>query len=156
MATPIDHREASEHSEIKSIPVVVHKSPKLEAYQRMHRQLLDEMEPVRKERNKLDNKLRKLNAKAHSVGMAIYDMKHNGNTPEITDHAIVRYLERVKGVDILELKLAVAEHKNAQRVGNVIVTVNADDPVTDLATEHPDTNNSVSNPPQQGRESEKQ
>lgn len=116
------------------------KSAKLEAYQRMHRQLLDEMGPIRKERNKLDNKLRKMNDKLHSIGMAIYDMKHNGNTPEITDHAIVRYLERIEGVDILELKLKVANHKAAQRVGNVIVTV------TDMVTKDSETSTSLSNP----------
>lgn len=102
------------------------KNPKLEAYQREHRELLDEIAPIRAERKKLDNKLRKMDSRAHQIGAAIYDLKHNGNTPEITDHAIVRYLERVEGYDINELRIKVAMHKNAKRVGNTIVTVNAD------------------------------
>ena len=102
------------------------KNKRLDDYQREHRKLLSEIEVLRKQRAPIENKLRKLNSRLHQVGMAIYDMKHAGHTPEVTDHAIVRYLERIEGVDILELKLKVSNHKLATKVGNVIVTVNED------------------------------
>ncbi|UNQ40937.1 hypothetical protein MPC38_06715 [Prescottella equi] len=99
---------------------------KLVAAQREHRALLSEVEELRAQKKPLDNRLRTLNSRLHRLGQRIYDLKHDGNTPEVTDHALVRYLERVKGVDIKELKVEVAQHKQAHKVGNVIVTVNSD------------------------------
>lgn len=103
---------------------IIKKNKKLEEAQRAHRELLNEIEPLQKERRTLDNRIKKKQKKLKQLGNTIYDLKHNGLTPEITDHAIVRYLERVKGWDIPELKVEVANHKNAKRVGNVVVTVN--------------------------------
>lgn len=97
---------------------------KLTSKMREHRELLSEIECLRKQRQPIDNKLRKLNSKLHKLGQAIYDLKHSGMVPEVTDHAIVRYLQRVKGMNINDLKVEVAEHKQAVKQGNVIVTVN--------------------------------
>lgn len=44
--------------------------------------------------------------------------------PHITDHAVVRYLERVKGVNIWDLKAEIMQHSDSVRVDNTIVTVN--------------------------------
>ena len=58
--------------------------------------------------------------------MEIFHLKHEGETPHVTDHAIVRYLERVEGMDIWSLKAKVAADANAVKVGNVYITVNED------------------------------
>lgn len=97
---------------------------KLEAAQREHRRLGAEIKELQDQIKPLMNRKTKLIAKRKSVGQAIYDLKYDGgNMPEITDHAIVRYLERVEGRDVQELRLAVAQCKRAYREGNVIVTV---------------------------------
>lgn len=72
--------------------------------------------------NRRSGLLKKLNA----ANGAIYDLRHTenaDNVPEITDHAIVRYLQRVKGMDMNELKLEIAKEKNIVKDGNVIITV---------------------------------
>lgn len=97
---------------------------KLEEAQREQHRLKEQRKPIITEVNRSKRKLRKINSEISKVGQRIYNLKHDGDVPEITDHAIVRYLERVKGVDILELKAEVANHKSAHKKGNVIVTVN--------------------------------
>lgn len=97
---------------------------KLSRYQKAHRTLLSEIEELKKLKAPLENQINRKNKKLHRIGQAIYDMKHDGDTPEITDHAMIRYLERVEGRDIKELKILVAKDKNAVKIGNVIVTVN--------------------------------
>lgn len=100
---------------------------KLANAQRQHKLLHLELIKARQEVKPYLNKITNINRKIHRLGQTIYDLKHNGDTPEITDHAIVRYLERVEGVDILDLKSKVASHKNAHKVNNVIVTVNPEE-----------------------------
>jgi hypothetical protein len=69
-----------------------------------------------------------INVRLKELGAAIFDLKNlNGNTPHITDHAIVRYLERVKGMNIWDLKAEIMNHKNSVRVINTIVTVNGEE-----------------------------
>lgn len=111
----------------------VAREKKLNELQTRHRILLTERIPLVadfKKKNKVAEKARALmNAKSkelRDVGEAIYDMKHNGDTPHVTDHALVRYLERVEGLDIWELRTKVAGHKDAVREGNVVVTINED------------------------------
>lgn len=71
------------------------------------------------------NEVGKLNKELKSIGQAIYDLKNiNGDTPHITDHAVVRYLERVKGMDIWQIKAEIMQHKESVRIVNTIVTVN--------------------------------
>lgn len=96
---------------------------KLQEKQRRHQELLHELEELRAQKKPLDNRIRNKSKELKSVGQAIYDLKHNGMVPHITDHAIVRYLERVEGWDIDELRLKVSQHRQACKVGNVIVTV---------------------------------
>jgi len=106
---------------------------KLNALQNKHRKLLLERKPLvadyKKKQDIADKERKIMNAKSkeiRDVGEAIYDMKHDGQTPHVTDHAIVRYLERVEGLDIWDLRAKVAGDKNAVREGNVIVTINED------------------------------
>lgn len=109
------------------------KQAKLESLQNQHRKLLLERLPLQtafkkssKETEKHRQRLAKKSAEIKSVGEQIFHMKHEGETPHVTDHALVRYLERVEGVDIWALKEKVASNKNAVREGNVVVTVNED------------------------------
>lgn len=99
---------------------------KLGKLQRERLDLISEMDELRTQKRALEAAIRKKARKLKDVGNAIYDLKHEGDTPHITDHAIVRYLERVEKADIQELKLRVAAHRNAVMDGNVIVTVNED------------------------------
>lgn len=109
------------------------RNKKLDLLQTKHRQLVAERIPLAedaKAKQKIANKATKLvqekTREIHEVGQQIFDMKHGGATPHVTDHAVVRYLERVKGVDIWKLKEEVSLHKDAVREGNVIVTINED------------------------------
>ena len=104
----------------------MNREEKLNKYQREHTLLLNEIKELQEQKKPIENRLRKLNSRRHRVGMAIYDLKHDGMVPEVTDHAIVRYLQRVEGYDINDLKLKVAQSKQSVKVGNVIVTVNED------------------------------
>lgn len=97
---------------------------KLGQYQKERLKLLAQKEELDIEKKALESKIRGIAKRLKEVGNAIYDLKHEGDVPHITDHAVVRYLERVKKVDIRELKLEVSKHKNAVKNGNVIVTVN--------------------------------
>ncbi len=97
---------------------------KLEKMQKLHRELSMARKPLEAEFKKAKHRLQRANKKLKECGQAIYDLKHDGVTPVVTDHAIVRYLQRVKGYDIEELKVEVANNKNAHREGNVVVTVN--------------------------------
>lgn len=114
-------------------PKELKKEKKLNELQTRHRTLLLERIPIQqefKEKAKALDKVRKVlnkkSAEIKELGEQIFHLKHNGDTPHVTDHAVVRYLERVEGVDIWELKSRVAADKNAVREGNVIVTLNED------------------------------
>lgn len=90
-------------------------------------QLGDALEANRKAAASLDRKRQKIAKKVRSVNDAIYDLKHeNPKVPHVSDHAIVRYLERVELVDINDLKVKVAKHKDAVRKGNAVITVGED------------------------------
>jgi hypothetical protein len=104
---------------------------KLQTLQKRHRQLLSDRIPLQtdfKEKTKIREKSRraldKINLEIREIGQQIYALKHDGPTPHVTDHAIVRYLERVKGVDVWKLKSELINHKNAVFLDNVVVTVN--------------------------------
>ncbi len=106
---------------------------KLNKLQTKHRVLLTERIPLvadYKKKQKVALRAQKLmNEKSKEIrdtGEQIYDMKHGGDTPHVTDHAIVRYLERVDGVDIWALRDKVASHHLSVHDGNVVVTVNED------------------------------
>lgn len=97
---------------------------KREAKLNEYRQLREELQT---ELKTLSNRRKKLMTRLRDVGNAIYDLLHESDqVPSVTDHAVVRYLERVKGWNIAELKAEVANHKNAHREGNVVVTVHDD------------------------------
>jgi len=105
----------------------IERRDKLAENQRIHRELSEARKPLIEESNKASNRVRKINKKIASVGQAIYALKHEGETPEVTDHSVVRYLERVEGMDMLDIRAKVANHKRAVKVGNVIVTVRGEE-----------------------------
>jgi hypothetical protein len=105
-------------------PKEIKRQKKLEKLQDEHGTLTREKEQLQSSTNK---RVKEINIKLKELGQAIYDLKNlNGDTPHVTDHAIVRYLERVEGQDIWELKAKVMNHAKAVRVVNTIVTVNGE------------------------------
>lgn len=111
----------------------IQKERKLNELQTKHRRLLVERVPIQTnykqksiELDKIRKVLNKKNSEIKEIGEQIFHLKHDGETPHVTDHAVVRYLERVEGLDIWDLKSRIANDKNAVREGNVIVTVNED------------------------------
>ena len=102
----------------------IKRQQKLEKLQNEHGSLTREKEQLLSSTNK---RVQAINIRLKELGQAIFDLKNqNGDTPHITDHAIVRYLERVKGVNIWDLKAEIMNHKDAVRVVNTIVTVNGE------------------------------
>lgn len=109
------------------------KEEKLNKLQSTHRRLLTERIPLVADMKKKDKTAAKAHRivaekskEIHDIGLQIFEMKHGGSTPHVTDHALIRYLERVESLDVVALKDKVAAHKDAVREGNVIVTVNED------------------------------
>lgn len=104
---------------------------KLEKLQNRHGELTREKERLQASTNK---RVREINIELKQLGQAIFDLKNlHGDTPHITDHAIVRYLERVKGVNIWDLKAEIMNHKQSVRVENVIVTVNKEEDADNIS-----------------------
>lgn len=104
----------------------IRRQEKLEKMQTEHGALTREKEQLQHSTNK---RVKEINTRLKELGSSIFDLKNlDGETPHITDHAIVRYLERVKGMNIWDLKAEIMNHKNAVRVVNTIVTVNKDTP----------------------------
>lgn len=94
---------------------------KLNALQERHGELTRDKQKLQRSTNK---RVTEINKELKSLGQAIYDLKNiDGDTPHITDHAVIRYLERVKGIDIWELKAEIMNYRQSVRVDNVIVTV---------------------------------
>ena len=109
----------------------IERQAKLERLQNRHGELTREKKAIQDATTK---RLTEIAKELKSLGQAIYDMKNiDGEVPHITDHAIVRYLERVKGMDIWELKSEIMNHKDAVRVVNTIVTVNGEPNDTQVA-----------------------
>lgn len=103
---------------------------KLNQMQERHGELTREKQSLQRKTN---NRIIEINKQLKSLGQTIYALKNiDGDTPHITDHAVVRYLERVKGVDIWDLKAEIMNYKKSVRVDNVIVTVNPDEEVVAL------------------------
>lgn len=106
----------------------IDRQKKLEALQEEHRMLTTKKQQIKQRMNKDVAEITEINKELSRLGNQIFDMKNeDGDTPHITDHAVVRYLERVKKVDIWEIKAEIAAHKDAVRVINTIVTVNGED-----------------------------
>lgn len=111
-------------------PKETKRQQKLEKLQDEHGDLTREKEQLQSATNR---RVQAINIRLKELGQAIFDLKNeNGDTPHITDHAVVRYLERVKGVNIWDLKAEIMNHKDAVRVVNTIVTVNGEEPKNDL------------------------
>lgn len=103
----------------------VERQEKLQNLQRRHRELTAQRKALLTEERGIQDKLRVNKKELEAVGGAIYDLKNvNGDTPHITDHAVVRYLERVKGLDIWSIKSEIMQYKESVRIDNTIVTVN--------------------------------
>ena len=100
---------------------------KLTAYMRLHRELTSKKKALAEKLKPIANELTKVRSDLSRVGTAIHHLKHGSDAPLVTDHAIVRYLERVEGVDVEAIRFKIAGHSRAVKDGNVIVTVNGDD-----------------------------
>lgn len=100
---------------------------RLEALQKEHSKLSSRKKALKSQMGNITEEISKINKELNRLGGQIFDIKNeDGETPHITDHAVVRYLERVKGVDIWALKAEIVAHSDAVRINNVIVTVNED------------------------------
>lgn len=101
------------------------RTKKLNKLQKEHGELTRLKNAKKREMAKNMTEIAELNKEIKRVGSAIYDLKNiNGDTPHVTDHAVVRYLERVKGMDIWEIKAEIMNSKDSVRIENTIVTVN--------------------------------
>lgn len=109
----------------------VQRQEKLNKLQEKHSELTRLKQKSKRTMNKAMAEIKEINKELKVLGSKIFDLKNiDGETPHITDHAIVRYLERVEGRDIWELKSRIIEHKNAVRIENTIVTINGEDEET--------------------------
>ena len=99
-------------------------SERLVEYMKIHRELTFQKNQVKKKMAPLMKEASEIRSKLSRVGTAINHLKHGGNTPLVTDHAIVRYLERVEKVNIDDIRLKIYKHRDSVKQGNVIVTVN--------------------------------
>ena len=104
---------------------------KLNALQEKHGELTREKNVKKREMAKNMADIAEINKELKKLGGQIFDLKNiNGETPHITDHAVVRYLERVKGMNIWDIKAEIAQSSKAVRIENTIVTVNGEDEVS--------------------------
>jgi hypothetical protein len=105
----------------------ISRQKKLNTLQEKHGELTRLKNAKKRELAKVMDEIAKINKDLKRVGSAIYDLKNlHGDTPHITDHAVVRYLERVKGMNIWDIKAEII-NKNSVRIENTIVTVNGDE-----------------------------
>ena len=105
---------------------------RLNELQEKHGELTRLKNAKKRDMARIMNEIAELNKEIKRIGGAIYDLKNiNGDTPHVTDHAVVRYLERVKGLNIWDIKAEIMNHNDSVRIDNTIVTVNGgekDDP----------------------------
>ena len=105
---------------------------KLNEAQEKHSELTRTKNAIKRRMAQDMNEISLINKALKELGTKIYDLKNiDGDTPHVTDHAVVRYLERVKGMNIWDIKAEIMLSTEAVRVDNVIVTINGgekDDP----------------------------
>lgn len=100
---------------------------KLQELQSQHGALTGRKKVLKGQISKAQAEIAIINKETNRLGQQIFDLKNEDvETPHITDHAVVRYLERVKGVDIWKVKADIVAHRDAVRIENTIVTVNED------------------------------
>jgi hypothetical protein len=100
---------------------------KLEVLQKQHSILTAKKVTKKNKLAAVIQEITDINKERTRIGSQIFDLKNeDGDTPHITDHAIVRYLERVKGMNIWDIKSEIVRHRDAVRVDNTIVTVNGE------------------------------
>ncbi len=97
-------------------------------------QLLDEVEILHDHEKELKEQIRPLGIELAKVRSgikeaknAIHNFKHKGvDIPFVSDHAIVRFLERVDGIDIDAIRIRIRDHVQSVKAkeGNIVVTVN--------------------------------
>jgi uncharacterized protein YydD (DUF2326 family) len=84
---------------------------------------------LRKQVIPINKELTELNAEIQRLGTRISQLKHGKKQlPHITDHAVVRYMQRVEGMDIDEIRSKIAGHPKAHMHENVIITVLGENP----------------------------
>ena len=106
----------------------IKRQKKLNLLQERHRALTRKKKSIKNRMTKDIDEISLINKAISELGGQIFDLKNIDNEiPHITDHAVVRYLERVKGINIWDIKAEIAQHHDAVRVDNVIVTINGGD-----------------------------
>lgn len=111
---------------------------------REKRQIIsDELLQLQKDKNAAQKKVDSIKKKmgqrveaikniSFSIGQLKGEYKRDANlSGKVSDHAIVRYLERYKGVDILATVMEILEHPDRRYSGDMVTTVYKDD-----ATDH--------------------
>ena len=109
----------------------IERQKKLNELQEKHSELARLKNAKKREMGKVIKEITDINKELKRLGGQIFDLKNlDGDTPHITDHAVVRYLERVKGMNIWDIKAEIVQHEDAVRVDNTIVTVNGNEEVS--------------------------
>lgn len=104
---------------------------KLNKLQEQHSELTRLKNAKKREMGNVIKEITEINKELKRLGGQIFDLKNlDGDTPHITDHAVVRYLERVKGMNIWDIKTEIAQHRDSVRVENTIVTVNGGEEIS--------------------------
>lgn len=115
------------------------KEQKLQELRDNRKTLSDELLRKQKEREKHTRSISKINKemaelvkKIKSISFEIGKIKGEYNSREgvsekVSDHAIVRYLERYRNIDMLEVVSEILEHPDRRYSGDVVTTVYADD-----------------------------
>jgi hypothetical protein len=67
-------------------------------------ELIQDNDILIKHRNNLNNKIDTNQRLIRDIDKKIKNLKKDGKSPIITEHAILRYLERYKGIDIEKIK----------------------------------------------------
>lgn len=99
---------------------------KLNLLQEQHREMTSLKNSKKRDMTNIMSEIAEINKHLKRIGGAIFDLKNlHGDIPHVTDHAVVRYLERVKGLNIWDIKAEIMNSKDAVRIENTIVTINA-------------------------------
>lgn len=75
-----------------------------------------ELKMVESERRGLDDKIGKVKARLKSLDRQITELKDSSATPVVSEHAMLRYFERVLGYDLEEIKKQILSEKTIEQI----------------------------------------
>lgn len=95
----------------------MNESQKLKRHETQLRKLDEEIRGIHRQKGSLDNRLKEYTEKRNKIISAIQEMKR-AHKLIVSEHAILRYLERINGINIEEIseKIASEEIKKAYGV----------------------------------------